>query len=135
MKSEYDHRVSIERPPLGLFVVVPYILFSEIYFFRQKRYFIILKQLIVGVLALRDDDDTIYVSSLAVSPFFRKIGVATNMLNYAAVMANRLHKNAVELSVVKANTPALSLYLKYGFRKKTERRRSFLLRKDVKTMQ
>jgi ribosomal protein S18 acetylase RimI-like enzyme len=69
---------------------------------------------------------------LAVSPFYRKIGIATYILNYVAMMAGRLHKDALELSVVKANTPALRLYKKYGFRQEKEKRRSFILRRNLK---
>lgn len=131
-KSDYENPLSIESHPLSLFVAIPYVMFTEAYFFRQKRYFITREQQIVGILALQERTDTLYVSSLAVSPFYRKIGVATYILNYAAMMAGRLHKDALELSVVKANTPALRLYKKYGFRQKKEKRRSFILRKNLK---
>jgi ribosomal protein S18 acetylase RimI-like enzyme len=107
-------------------------MFTEAYFFKRKRYFVTLKQQIVGILALQEKDDSLYVSSLAVSPFYRKIGVATHILNYATIVTRQLHKNALELSVLKVNTPALRLYKKNGFRKKEERRRTFILRKNVK---
>lgn len=132
-KNGYDDRLSIESHPPGLFVIIPYILFSEAYFFRQERYFAILKQQIVGVLALQQKVETLYIRSLAVSPFYRKIGLATYMLNYANTMAQQLHKSALELSVLKTNKPALKLYKKSGFSKKSERRRSFILRKDAKS--
>ena len=135
MKSDYEHSPRIWRPPLSYFVCIPWVLFSEIYFFRQKRYFITLEDQALGILALQDKDETLYISMLAVSPFFRKIGVATHMLDYAAVMADKLNKVALELSVLKANAPALSLYLKYGFRKKKEKKRSFVLRKNIKKAQ
>ncbi len=131
-KSDYKNPLSIESHPLSLFVAIPYVMFTEAYFFRQKRCFITREQQIVGILALQERTDTLYVSSLAVSPFYRKIGVATYILNYAAMMAGRLHKDALELSVVKANTPALRLYRKYGFRQEKEKRRSFILRKNLK---
>ena len=121
----------IENHPLGMFIVIPYITFSEAYFFRQNRYLIILKQQIVGTLALREKADALYIVILAVSPVYRKIGVATHMLNYSATVAKRLHKKSLELSVLKANTPALKLYMKSGFRKKKEKRRSFVLTKNV----
>jgi ribosomal protein S18 acetylase RimI-like enzyme len=132
MKSDYNYPLLIERPPLSLFVCIPYVLFSEIYFFGQKRYFVILGEQIVGVIALQENVEGLYVASLAVSPFYRKIGIATYMLNWAELMANHLCLGALELSVSKANRPALRLYLKLGFRKKKEKRRSFVLRKDIK---
>ncbi|MCJ7424313.1 GNAT family N-acetyltransferase [Candidatus Bathyarchaeota archaeon] len=133
-KSDYENRFSIESHPLSPFAAIPYILFAEIYFFRQRRYFVTLTERIIGGIALQEKDDVLYISSLAVSPSYRKIGVATYMLNHAIVMARQLHKNALELSVLKANTPALKLYVKSGFRKKKERRRSFILQKDVKNI-
>jgi ribosomal protein S18 acetylase RimI-like enzyme len=132
MKSDYEYPLRIQTSPLGFFVCIPYVFFSEVYFFRQKRFFFTLGNQVLGVLAVQDNDDALYISSLAVSPFFRRIGVATQMLDYATVVASKLHKAGVELSVSKANAPALSLYSKYGFRKKREKRRSFILRKDIK---
>jgi ribosomal protein S18 acetylase RimI-like enzyme len=113
-------------------VCIPWVLFSEIYFFRQKRYFITIGNQPVGILALQDKDEILYISTLAVSPFFRKIGLATRMLDYATMIAGKLNKADVELSVFKANAPALSLYLKYGFKKNKEKRRSFIMRKDIR---
>jgi ribosomal protein S18 acetylase RimI-like enzyme len=132
-RSDYKDRFLIESHPLGLLVFIPYILFSEAYFFRQRRYFVTLGQRICGVFALQERDETLYIRNLAVSPFYRKIGVATYILNYTSLMAKQLQKNAIELSVLKANTPALRLYKKFGFRKKKERKRSFLLTKSIKT--
>jgi len=130
-KNDCKNCFMIESHPLGLFIVVPYITFSEAYFFRQNRYLIILKQQIVGTLALQEKAGAVYIINLAVSPFYRKIGVATHILNYSATVAKRLHKSSLELSVLKANTPALKLYIKSGFRKKKEKRRSFILTKNV----
>ena len=133
-KSDYENRFSIESHPLSLSVAIPYILFAEIYFFKQRRYFVILKKRIVGVIALQEKAETLYISSLSVSPFYRKTGVATYMLNHAIAMAEQLHKNTLELSVLKANTPALRLYVKSGFRKKKERKRTFILGKNVRNI-
>lgn len=132
-KNEYEDRFSFESHPLSPFAVVPYILLTEAYFFRRIRCFVVLKQRIVGIIAFQEKADVLYISSLAVSPFYREIGVATHMLDYAIMVAGQLHKNAVELSVVKANAPALRLYRKFGFEKKKERRRSFILRRDLKS--
>lgn len=112
-------------------MVIPYILFAEAYFFRHQRYFVVLERRIVGVFALREKVESLYVSSIAVSPFYRRMGMATYVLNYSALLAGQLHKMALELSVLKANAPALRLYGSFGFRKKEERRRSFVLRKTI----
>jgi ribosomal protein S18 acetylase RimI-like enzyme len=132
MKSDYEDAHEIWRPPLAYFICIPYVLFSEIYFLRQKRFFITLENQPVGILALQDRDEILYISTLAVSPFFRKIGLATRMLDYAAMIAAKLNKADVELSVFKANAPALSLYLKYGFKKNKEKRRSFRMKRDIR---
>jgi ribosomal protein S18 acetylase RimI-like enzyme len=131
MKVDYEFPFRIQKSPQGFFACIPYVAFSEIYFFRQMRFFVTLEDQVLGVLALQEKDEALYISVLAVSPFFRKTGVATYMLDYAAAIANKLDKAALELSVSKANAPALSLYLKYGFRKKKERRRSWILRKTI----
>lgn len=114
-----------------MFIVIPYIVFSEVYFFRQRRYFVTLEQQTVGVFAIEDRTEALYISNLAVSPFYRRIGVATYLLNYATMMARQLDKRILELSVNKANTPALKLYKKYGFRRKKQSINSYILRKDV----
>jgi ribosomal protein S18 acetylase RimI-like enzyme len=114
-----------------MFIVIPYIVFSEVYFFGQRRCFVTLGQQIVGVFAVEDRTEALYISNLAVSPFYRRIGVATYLLNYATAMARHLGLSILELSVNKANTPALRLYKKCDFRRKKESINSYILRKDV----
>jgi ribosomal protein S18 acetylase RimI-like enzyme len=87
----------MEGSPFGIFVAVPYIALSEIYFFKQWRYFIILEHQVVGVLALREETRTVYISSLAVSPDYRRIGITTYALNHAAAIASKLCKEALSL--------------------------------------
>ena len=130
-RKGYENGFSIESSPLAAFVVIPHIMFSEVYFLRQRRYFVTSKQEILGVVALEQKTETLYISNLAVSPFRRRIGVATCALNYASSVARQLGKNFLELSVNKRNTPALRLYMKSGFRLKEERLRSYVLRKNV----
>ena len=115
-----------------MFIIIPYIVFSEVYFFRQRRYFVTLKQQIVGVIAFQDRTEALYISNLSVSPFYRRIGVATYLLNRAAKLTRQFGLSVIELSVNKANTPALNLYEKYGFKKKGERFSSYILNKDVR---
>ena len=124
-------RFLLEGSPFGIFVIIPYVAFSEVYFFRQWRYFIVLQSRVVGVLALREEDRTLYVSSLAVSPDCRRIGIATYALNLAAIIAKKLCKEAIELSVLKKNTPAFRLYERHGYQIEEEKRRSFILIKEI----
>jgi ribosomal protein S18 acetylase RimI-like enzyme len=125
-------RFLMEGGPFAVFVVIPYVALSEVYFFKQWRYFIVLEQRVVGVLALREEIRTLYISSLAVSPDCRRIGIATYALNQAAAIASKLRKEALELAVLKKNTPAVKLYEKHGYRVEEEKRRSFILRKQIK---
>jgi len=124
-------RFLMEGGPFGIFVAIPYIAFSEIYFFKQWRYFIILEHRVVGVFALREETSTLYISSLAVSPDCRRIGIATYALNHAAAVASKLRKEALELTVLKKNTPAVRLYERHGYRVEKEKRRSYILRKQI----
>jgi len=124
-------RFMMEGGPFGIIVVVPYVALSELYFFKEWRYFIILEHRVVGVIALRDDINTVYISSLAVSPDYRRIGIATFALNHAAAIACKLSKEALELAVLKKNAPALRLYERHGYRVEEEKRRSFILRKQI----
>jgi ribosomal protein S18 acetylase RimI-like enzyme len=121
----------MEGGPFAMFVVIPYVAFSEVYFFRQWRYFVVLERRVVGVLALREEISTLYISSLAVSPDCRRIGIATYALNHAVAIASKLCKEALELAVLKKNTPAIRLYERHGYRVEEEKRRSFILRKQI----
>ena len=124
-------RFLMEGGPFAVFVVIPYVALSEIYFFKQWRYFIVLEHRVVDVLALREEIRTLYISSLAVSPDRRRIGIATYALNRAAAIACKLCKEALELAVLKKNTAAVRLYERRGYRVEEEKRRSFILRKPI----
>jgi ribosomal protein S18 acetylase RimI-like enzyme len=97
-KSAYEDRLSIEIHSLSLFIAIPYIIFSEVYFFGQKRHFIIIRQQIIGLFALKQKAEALYISSLATSPMYRRMGVATCILNHALTVADQLQKKALELS-------------------------------------
>jgi ribosomal protein S18 acetylase RimI-like enzyme len=124
-------RFLMEGGPFAIFIVIPYIAFSEVYFFQHWRYFVVLEHRIVGVLALREEIRALYVSSMAVSPDYRRIGIATYALNQAVAIASRLCKEALELAVLKKNIPAVRLYEKHGYRVEEEKRRAFIMRKQI----
>ena len=124
-------RFLMEGGPFGIVVCIPYVALAEIYFFKQWRYFIVLEHRVVGVLALREEIRTLYISSMAVSPDYRRIGIATYALNHAAAIASKLRKEALELAVLKKNTPAVRLYERHGYQVEEEKRRSFILRKQI----
>ncbi len=118
---------------LSPLTVIPYVVFMEIVLFRGKRYFIMLKQHIAGMLVINEKPETLYINNLAVVAEYRKHGIATYMLNQANEIAELLNKNWLELSVSKLNIPALRLYRKSGFTKKKDKRWSFILRKQIQT--
>jgi ribosomal protein S18 acetylase RimI-like enzyme len=116
---------------LAMLIAVPYILGCELVFFREERYFVKLKQQIVGVFVLRGETDALYVGSLGVAPEYRKHGVATFILSRCTQLAKRLGKKWLELTVLKTNVPARQLYERFGFMDKEERKWSFVMRKRI----
>jgi GNAT superfamily N-acetyltransferase len=130
--SGYEDPRSIESHRLlAPLVVAPYIMIMEVILLRGKRYFVSLGEQVVGVFATHRRSGSLFVGSLAVSPHYRNLGIATRMLNQANEMAKQLSVKWLELTVVKTNLPALRLYRKFGFTIKLERKRSFVLRKKV----
>ena len=117
---------------LTFLIVIPYILALEVIHLRGKRFFVKLEEHVVGIFALREKPETLYIDSLAVAPEHRKRGIGTCILAYTSKLAKRMSKKWLELSVLKTNTPALQLYEKLGFIKKEEKRWSFILRKRLK---
>jgi ribosomal protein S18 acetylase RimI-like enzyme len=59
------------------------------------------------------------------------LGIATYILAYAESKAEMLDKDFLELSVLKKNLPARTLYRNSGFSQKEERKRSFILVRKV----
>jgi ribosomal protein S18 acetylase RimI-like enzyme len=109
--------------------VIPYILAMEIILFRGKRYFVKLKGQVVGMFVIREKPEALYINSLAVAPEYRRLGIATYILNYANKFAKQLDKRWLEVSVLKVNIPALRLYVKVGFAEKKEKKLSLILKK------
>jgi ribosomal protein S18 acetylase RimI-like enzyme len=124
-------RFLMEGGTFGMIFCIPYVALAEVYFFKQWRYFIVLEHRVVGVLALREEIRTLYISSMAVSPDCRRIGIATYALNHAAAIASKLCKEALELAVLKKNTPAVRLYERHGYRVEEEKKSSYILRKQI----
>jgi len=120
-----------ESKLLTKLIAVPYIVGCELAFFRERRFFVKLKERTVAVLVLREKPGTLFLANLAVAPEYRRHGLATQILNYSLRMASRMGKSWLELSVLKKNTSARSLYEKMGFVKKEERKWSLVLRKNV----
>jgi len=131
-KSDWRSSLLITRPEqFTLITIIPYLLFNEIYLLRARRYFVILKGQIAGTIAIRERNETLYVSSLAVSPCCRRLKIGTHILDFTAEIGREMRKGWLELSVVKQNSPAYRLYRKYGFKIRQERRWSFIMRKEI----
>jgi ribosomal protein S18 acetylase RimI-like enzyme len=117
--------------PLALLIAVPYVLSCEVIFFRKKRYFVKLKNRVAAVFIFHEKPDVLLISSLAVAPEFRRFGIASSILSFAAKVAKGLSKKHLELSVLKKNFPAQRLYSKFGFSQKKNRRISLILTKRI----
>jgi ribosomal protein S18 acetylase RimI-like enzyme len=124
-------RFLMEGGPFAVFFVTPYIVLAEMYFFRQWRYFILLQNRVVGVIALQEESRTLYISSMAVSPDCRRVGIATYALNHAAAVASLLRKETLELAVLKKNILAVRLYERRGYRVEDETRSTYIMIKQI----
>ena len=130
--SDWRSSLLIIRPEqVTLITICPYLLFNEIYLFGARRYFVTLEEQIVGIVAFRERNETLYVSSLAVSPCCRRLKIGTHILDFTTEIGRKMRKRWLELSVVKQNFPAYRLYRKYGFKIRQERRWSFMMRKEI----
>ena len=116
---------------LAPIVAVPYVLACEVVFFQGTRFFVKLRNHVAGILIVRRRAESLYISSLAVAPEYRKLGLGTFILSFTEKLAVKESKKWLELSVLKANSPARSLYGRAGFNVFRERRRSLTLRKLV----
>lgn len=113
------------------FAWAPYVLAAEVIFFRTHQFFFKVRENVVGLVALREESDCLFIVSLGVAKEFRRLGVATLALRYAERLAARLGREWLELSVLKKNVPAQRLYAKVGFTLKKVGRWSFILKKRV----
>jgi ribosomal protein S18 acetylase RimI-like enzyme len=131
-KSEGANYLFFGNPrPLAPLVAVPYVFLCEIIFFRSKRFFVRLKERVVGILVVHEKPETLYINSLAVAPEYRMLGTGRSILEYSGELAARMGKPWLELSVLKTNTPARRLYERAGFSLFEERKRSLRLRRSV----
>jgi len=112
-------------------LALPYVVFTEPVFLRRRLYFVKFKEHVVGAFALREKPEALFITSLAVAPEFRRLGIATYILDYVKNLASGLGKSWMDLNVLKTNTPAQRLYFKYGFVKSEEKKFSLILRSEV----
>ena len=96
------------------------------------RYFLVADRTIVAVMVLRKKERLVRVASLAVAPRYRELGLGWHLLRFAEDSAARAGAEHLELTVLKVNTPAQRLYVRFGFAFKEEKKYSFILQKRVK---
>jgi len=114
-----------------ILIVVPYMLASEVGNFRRKKYFVKLKNQTAAIFILRIERDSLFVSGLAVSPHYRRLGVGSFILKWIENLCKQMKLEWLELVVLKGNTPAQHLYQKFGFKIVTERKMALTLRKRI----
>jgi ribosomal protein S18 acetylase RimI-like enzyme len=130
--SENGQAIFFSNPRLlKPLIAIPYMLGSYLYSYRGKRYFVKLKNQIVANFVLTARHDLLIVSSLGVSPDYRRVGVGFFILKWAEKVCRQMKAEWLELTVLKGNTPAQWLYQKFGFKITAERKISLTLRKRI----
>jgi ribosomal protein S18 acetylase RimI-like enzyme len=115
------------------FIAIPYTLGWAIYNRGGRRYFVKLGGRIVAMFTLSIRHGSIIISSLGVSPEYRRLGIGLFILAEVEKLCRRMKLEWLKLSVLKGNTPARSLYEKFGFTIAAEKKWSFILRKRIQT--
>jgi ribosomal protein S18 acetylase RimI-like enzyme len=131
-KSEYGNVLWLGSPQvLSWFAAVPYLFWTVFLSRGLSRYFVMMDRSPVGVFAFRQKSDALYVGSVAVAPNYRGRGIGSFILCFAEEIARKAGKRWLELTVMKVNTPAQKLYVRFGFTLKEEKRYSFVLKKKI----
>ena len=80
---------------------------------------------------LNKDSFFIFITRIAVSSFYRRLGIGRNMIdNLATHYMNRYE--SIELEVEKTNKAALEFYQSLGFQMKEDRTTKYLMSKRIK---
>lgn len=112
-------------------VAVPYVLTATVIFFRNRRFFAKPSDRVVGLFIFDEEPSVLHISSLAVAAELRRFGIASCTLDYAERIAKKLDKEYLELSVLKKNPAAQSLYQKFRLSLKEERKMTLISTKKV----
>lgn len=81
-----------------------------------RKYLRLLANFILGFTSKECENDEYYIAHLAVSPAFRKQGIARALLAEAENMAARAGLHKISLLVEIGNTPAITLYQAVGYK-------------------
>jgi len=78
-------------------------------------YFVELETKVVGLLAIQERHESLFVASLGVAKEYRRLGIGTCILGCAEKIARYMGKRWLEVDVLRKNIPAQRLYAKCGF--------------------
>jgi ribosomal protein S18 acetylase RimI-like enzyme len=84
-------------------------------------YYVKLRAKTVGLWAVQEHHDSLFVASLSVAKEYRRLGLGTCILKRIESIARRMGKSWMEVDVLKKNIPAQRLYTKYGFKFEDEK--------------
>ena len=70
---------------------------------------------VIAYIFLRLIDDELHILKMAVTPKWRRLGIATWLLNQCVIMGAQRNAESIYLEVRPSNTPAIELYQKLGF--------------------
>lgn len=88
---------------------------------KSTRFYVYFKdQHPIGYVGIYSCLDEGYITNIAVKKEYRKMGVATSLLEFLIKTEKDLA--FISLEVRKSNSAAISLYNKFGFKKKGERK-------------
>jgi GNAT superfamily N-acetyltransferase len=82
---------------------------------RLPCYFVKLETKTVGLWAIQEHRESLFVASLGVAEEYRRLGIGTCILGYIEGIAKRMGKRWLEVDVLTKNIPAQRLYAKCGF--------------------
>ena len=83
---------------------------------KQKRFFLILDNEIVGALSLDIREKSVFVYAIGLIEEYRRQGFGTILMNYAEKLAVGLGRQYVCFSVLLENLPAIAMYSKLGYK-------------------
>jgi GNAT superfamily N-acetyltransferase len=99
-------------------------------------YYVNLGKKTVGLFAYQESHDVMRVASLAVRSQWRRLGIGGFLLKQIEQTARHMHKQWLEVAVLRKNSPATRLYTGFGFtfQKRSGNRRIMIGRKQLKNV-
>lgn len=91
---------------------------SDIHEASETYFGVVKNQRILGAVALEEDGDALDICKLFVDPAHFRQGVARRLLTHCEEWGRGLGKRRLIVSTGSSNSPAIRLYLGFGFEKK-----------------